>query len=76
MNTLPTPGSHDGWRILRSDAGRLWATRERPFDRAAEMAGACRTVDGDDLGQLKAEIMRQERIAGTLVSGSNGAAEA
>ncbi|NJP27623.1 hypothetical protein FLW53_26110 [Microbispora sp. SCL1-1] len=70
------PGSHDGWRILRSDAGRLWATRERPFDRAAEMAGACRTVDADDLGQLKAEIMRQERIASALVSGSNNAAEA
>lgn len=76
MNTLPKPESHDGWRILRSDAGRLWATRERPFDRAAEMAGACRTVDGDDLGQLQAAIMRQERIAGALVSGSKGAAEA
>ncbi|TQS20721.1 hypothetical protein [Microbispora hainanensis] len=76
MNTLPKPGSHDGWRILRSDAGRLWATRERPFDRAAEMAGACRTVDADDLGQLQAEITRQERIAGTLVPEGKGAAEA
>ncbi|MBX6168946.1 MAG: hypothetical protein IRY84_15080 [Thermobispora bispora] len=74
MNTLPTSGSYDGWRILRSDAGRLWATRERPFDRAAEMAGACRTVDGDDLGQLYAKIAQQERIADELLSKSESAA--
>ncbi|ETK32454.1 hypothetical protein [Microbispora sp. ATCC PTA-5024] len=52
-----------GWRILRSDAGRLWATRERPFGHAAETAGAARTVDGDDLAELRAVIEEQERIA-------------
>lgn len=70
VNTLPEPRSHDGWRILRSDAGRLWATRERPFPRAAEMAGAFRTVDADNFGQLHAEIAQQERIADAALSGS------
>ncbi|MEN3533883.1 hypothetical protein AAH991_02115 [Microbispora sp. ZYX-F-249] len=74
MNRLPEPRSHDGWRILRSDAGRLWATRDRPFGRAAEMAGAFRTVDADDLGQLHAKIAQQERIADTALSGSEGIA--
>ncbi|OPG13116.1 hypothetical protein [Microbispora sp. GKU 823] len=74
MNTLPEPQLHDGWRILRSDAGRLWATRERPFDLAAERAGAFRTVDGDDLAQLHAEIAQQERTAHAALSGSEGTA--
>ncbi|WP_370023128.1 hypothetical protein [Planotetraspora sp. GP83] len=34
---------------MRSDTGRFWATRERPFSAAAQRAGAMRTVDGDDL---------------------------
>ncbi|KAB8185259.1 hypothetical protein [Microbispora catharanthi] len=74
MNTLPESHVHPGWRILRSDTGRLWATRERAFDRAAEMAGAFRTVDADDLGRLRARIEQQERIAHAVGSRSVGTA--
>ncbi|MEU6725082.1 hypothetical protein ABZ917_15365 [Nonomuraea wenchangensis] len=52
-----------GWRIMRSDAGRFWATRERPFSRAVEDAGAHRTVDADDLVKLCQAIAEQESIA-------------
>ncbi|TXK43293.1 hypothetical protein [Nonomuraea sp. C10] len=52
-----------GWRIMRSDAGRFWATRERPFPRAVEDAGAHRTVDADDLVGLCQVIAEQESIA-------------
>ena len=52
-----------GWRIMRSDAGRLWATRERPFPVAVEEAGAHRTVDADDLVELCQMIAAQEGIA-------------
>jgi len=48
---------------MRSDAGRLWATRERPFPRAVEDAGAYRTVDADDLVGLCQVIAEQEGIA-------------
>jgi hypothetical protein len=52
-----------GWRIMRSDAGRWWATRERPFPRAVEDAGAHRTVDADDLVELCRVIAAQEGMA-------------
>ncbi|WP_147943196.1 hypothetical protein [Microbispora sp. CSR-4] len=52
-----------GWRIMRSDAGRLWATRERPFPAAVEEAGAHRTVDADDLVELCQVIAVQEGLA-------------
>ncbi|MBX6381692.1 MAG: hypothetical protein IRZ07_01770 [Microbispora sp.] len=55
--------THSGWRVWRSDAGRWWATRERPFSIAAEEAGAYRTVDGDDLGELCRVIAEQESLA-------------
>ncbi len=48
---------------MRSDAGRFWATRERPFPRAVEDAGAHRTVDADDLVKLCQAIAAQESIA-------------
>ncbi|MEV0630539.1 hypothetical protein [Nonomuraea wenchangensis] len=48
---------------MRSDAGRFWATRERPFLRAVEDAGAHRTVDADDLVKLCQAIAAQESIA-------------
>ncbi|WP_327045485.1 hypothetical protein OG320_27940 [Microbispora sp. NBC_01189] len=48
---------------MRSDAGRLWASRERPFPAVVEHAGACRTVDGDDLVELCRAIAQQESIA-------------
>ncbi|GII77735.1 hypothetical protein Sru01_27170 [Sphaerisporangium rufum] len=52
-----------GWRIFRSDAGRLWATRQERFGEAAEKLGAARTVDGDDWPQLCGEIAAQESLA-------------
>lgn len=52
-----------GWRIMRSDEGRLWASRERPFPVTAEAAGACRTVDADDLRELGLAISAQESLA-------------
>jgi hypothetical protein len=48
---------------MRSDAGRFWATRERPFPRAVEDAGAYRTVDADDLVGLCRVIAEQEGMA-------------
>ncbi|MEU8108383.1 hypothetical protein AB0C18_32200 [Nonomuraea muscovyensis] len=44
-------------------AGRLWATRERPFSRAVQDAGAHRTVDAGDLVGLCQVIAAQEGIA-------------
>ena len=57
-----------GWRIMRSDAGRLWASREQPFPPAAEEAGACRTVDADDLRELCRAIAQQESVAEMTVT--------
>ncbi|WP_260614865.1 hypothetical protein [Microbispora sp. KK1-11] len=48
---------------MRSDAGRFWASRERPFPASAEQAGACRTVDADDLRELCQTIAEQESLA-------------
>jgi hypothetical protein len=52
-----------GWRVWRSDAGRYWATRMDAFSRAAERAGAARTVDGDTLPTLCRSIAEQESTA-------------
>ncbi|MEV4377891.1 hypothetical protein [Streptosporangium sp. NPDC049644] len=52
-----------GWRLILSDAGRLWASREEPFSLAAFHAGAEGTVDADSLEALQAETDRQEAIA-------------
>ncbi|MFI6458306.1 hypothetical protein ACIBF6_43015 [Streptosporangium amethystogenes] len=52
-----------GWRLILSDAGRLWASREEPFCALAFHAGAERTVDADSLEALRAETDRQETIA-------------
>lgn len=50
-----------GWRVIRSDAGRLWASREQPFPGETEWDGPpYRTVDADTLEQLRAEVARQE----------------
>jgi hypothetical protein len=53
----------EGWRIWRSDAGRFWATREHRFSRAAEQAGAARTVDGDTWTEVCRSIAEQESTA-------------
>ncbi|MFI6458160.1 hypothetical protein ACIBF6_42260 [Streptosporangium amethystogenes] len=49
--------------MILSDAGRLWASRERPFSQVATHAGAEQTVDGDSLEALRAETDRQETFA-------------
>jgi hypothetical protein len=48
---------------MRSDAGRLWATREQPFPNAAQNADAFRTVDADDESGLRERITEMERRA-------------
>jgi hypothetical protein len=58
---LDTPPQ--GWRVWRSDAGRYWATRMHAFSRAAEHAGAARTVDGDTLPEVCRVIAEQESTA-------------
>ena len=62
-STTPEPTTIPGWRLILSDAGRLWASREEPFSLAAFHAGAERTVDGDSLAALRAETDRQEAFA-------------
>ncbi|MER5627803.1 hypothetical protein ABT061_42955 [Streptosporangium sp. NPDC002544] len=66
-STHPEPTSPEttipGWRLILSDAGRLWASRERPFSQVATHAGAERTIDGDSLEALRAETDRQETFA-------------
>ncbi|MFI6457866.1 hypothetical protein ACIBF6_40700 [Streptosporangium amethystogenes] len=66
-STHPEPTSPEttipGWRLILSDAGRLWASREKPFSKAALYAGAERTVDADSLEALRAETDRQESFA-------------
>lgn len=57
-----------GWRAFRSDAGRLWATREKPLSNAEEAADVWRTVDADDELQLCQRIAEQEAHADLAVS--------
>ncbi|GHE37589.1 hypothetical protein GCM10017673_45050 [Streptosporangium violaceochromogenes] len=53
-----------GWRVIRSDAGRFWASRVEPFPGETEWyAPPYRTVDGDTFEQLRAEVERQEEAA-------------
>ncbi|GAA3095134.1 hypothetical protein [Streptosporangium carneum] len=54
-----------GWRVIRSDAGRYWASRQEPFPcTAAEDTSLhrppFRTVDADTFADLQAEVGRQE----------------
>ncbi|GGP97890.1 hypothetical protein GCM10010140_30010 [Streptosporangium pseudovulgare] len=53
-----------GWRIIRSDAGRFRASRERPFAEGSRWDGPpYRTVDADTFEELRAEVIRQEEAA-------------
>lgn len=52
-----------GWRIWRSDTGRFWATRTAEFPRAAEFAGAARTVTGGTLVEVCRRVAAQEATA-------------
>ncbi|MEV8636594.1 hypothetical protein AB0395_33620 [Streptosporangium sp. NPDC051023] len=62
-----------GWRIIRSDAGRYWASRERPFP-ADTLWGdpPFRTVDADTFDDLRAEVDRQEEVAARIASRAAG----
>ncbi|MEV7010057.1 hypothetical protein [Streptosporangium sp. NPDC051022] len=56
-------GAIPGWRIIRSDKNRLWASRVVPFTEAEMGVGATRTVDADTFDDLRAEVERQETTA-------------
>jgi hypothetical protein len=53
----------EGWRIIVSDEGRLWASRVEPFTPDQVDAGAFRTVDADDPDTLRERVATQEAIA-------------
>lgn len=55
------------WHMWRSDAGRWWATRARPFDPADEYEGAYRTVDADTQLDLARAIAQQESVAAVRI---------
>ncbi|MCT9934142.1 hypothetical protein N5079_28450 [Planotetraspora sp. A-T 1434] len=55
-----------GWSIWRSSAGRLWATRNCRLTNEDYNRGLCQTIDGDDVGQLAAELRRQAALASAL----------
>lgn len=61
----PNPAAEDipdGWHAWQSTGGHWWASRDKPYEPREEKAGAWRTVDGDDVEQLRAEIAKQEAI--------------
>ncbi|GII76654.1 hypothetical protein Sru01_16360 [Sphaerisporangium rufum] len=60
-------GFTEGWHIWRSDHGRWWATRDRPFDAQAARDGAARTVDGDTEVEVRRAISEQESIAASQI---------
>ncbi|MFC4006702.1 hypothetical protein ACFOY2_05685 [Nonomuraea purpurea] len=50
-----------GWRIWRSSAGRLWATRNgRRLSQQEVDDGLCQTIDADDVAQLAERLKEQE----------------
>ncbi|WP_206184512.1 hypothetical protein [Thermoactinospora rubra] len=61
--TSLTTGPAPLWRLWQSDRGRWWATRTVPFSRAAEEAGAHRTVDDHSWSDVRALIVEQEQRA-------------
>lgn len=71
---VPSP-TIPGWRVILSDTGRFWASREAPFSGKSEWhAPPFRTADGDTFEELRAEVERQEEVARNLeaVSGETG----
>ena len=53
-----------GWRVIRSDAGRYWASRECPFPGDSLWGDPpFRTVDADTFDDLRTEVDRQEAAA-------------
>lgn len=74
---FPAPKSAiPGWRVIVSDTGRFWASRETPFPRETEWhAPPYRTVDGDTFEALRAEVERQEKSARELETTPGEAAQ-
>ncbi|MGW4421397.1 hypothetical protein [Streptosporangium sp. NPDC004631] len=73
--TAPSP-TIPGWRVIRSDAGRFWASRVQPFPGESEWyAPPFRTVDGDTFDALRAEVERQEEAARNVEAAPDRVAE-
>jgi hypothetical protein len=73
MSPNATPA---GWCVWRSDADRLYATRQRDYSLAERVAGAARTVDADDLLELCRTIAEQEAMAESVTAHNALGAEA
>ncbi|ACZ91742.1 hypothetical protein [Streptosporangium roseum] len=62
-STTPEPAI-PGWRVICSDAGRYWASREKPFPGKTSWGRPpFRTVDADTFDDLRVEVERQESAA-------------
>ncbi|MFG1961273.1 hypothetical protein [Nonomuraea sp. NPDC049028] len=56
-----------GWRIWRSSAGRLWATRNGRHLSLYEVDhGLYQTVDADDIAQLAEQLRGQDAVEQAL----------
>ena len=52
-----------GWHIWRSSAGRWWATRTGTVLRREDLGtGRVMTMDGDDEGALRDQLVIQARL--------------
>jgi hypothetical protein len=62
-----------GWHVWRSNAGRWWATRTGAVLRREDLGtGRVMTVDADDGGSLRIQLLAQSRLdreVSGLVSG-------
>lgn len=62
------------WHIWRSDAGRWWATRTGAVLRREHLgAGRVMTVDADDLGSLRSQLLTQAQLDREVSSLTGGA---
>jgi hypothetical protein len=52
-----------GWHVWRSNAGRWWATRTGAVLRRVDLGtGRVMTVDADDMGSLRNQLLAQSRL--------------
>ncbi|WP_326642795.1 hypothetical protein OG884_05570 [Streptosporangium sp. NBC_01755] len=52
----------DIWQIMRSDAGRWWATRHKPIAGVEDVVGCSRTVDADTPAKLSQRFAEQAKL--------------
>jgi hypothetical protein len=65
-----------GWHIWRSNAGRWWATRTGAVLRREDLGtGRVMTLDADDRGALRNQLVAQVQIDGEA-TGLTGSKEA